>query len=244
LEYIGRSTAFIGEHHNLLTIIEKAEKPLHVTTRGDYVWCQCDCGNPNLVRVSIKNFKAGYVKSCGCIRKGSKTLDITGQTFNYLKVLNRNEEKTAINPRKVIWDCKCLLCGSITSVAGSNLKNNHTKSCGCLKSDGETKIAILLQQNNINFKKQFGFNDLKYKNPLKFDFAILDSENNLSHLIEFDGSQHYIVSGWNTKENFKLVQERDNLKNKYCKNNNIKLIRIKYNEEITLEKLIGGMKID
>lgn len=34
----------------------------------------------------------------------------------------------------------------------------------------------------------------------------------------------------------KLRQKRDQIKNEYCKNNNIRLLRIKYNENIS-EKL-------
>jgi hypothetical protein len=58
-------------------------------------------------------------------------------------------------------------------------------------SNGELKIYNLLKENNINFKKEFTVQDLKspIKNtiPLRFDFAILDNNNNLIKLIEFQG---------------------------------------------------------
>jgi len=41
---------------------------------------------------------------------------------------------------------------------------------------------------------------------------------------------------WGGEEEFKNIQKRDQIKNEYCKNNNIKLLRIKYNENI-LDKL-------
>ena len=49
----------------------------------------------------------------------------------------------------------------------------------------------------------------------------------------------YRNSGWNTKENFEKTKIRDQIKNEYCFEKNIKLIRIKYNEDITLEKILG-----
>ena len=52
-----------------------------------------------------------------------KFIDLTGQKFGNLTVVkyigNRN------------WECKCD-CGNVTTVKGYNLKNGHTKSCGCL----------------------------------------------------------------------------------------------------------------
>jgi len=40
----------------------------------------------------------------------------------------------------------------------------------------------------VSFKKQYVFDDLKGdKAPLRFDFAIFDSQDELLFLIEFDG---------------------------------------------------------
>ena len=68
--------------------------------------------------------------------------------------------------------------------------------------------------------------------PLKFDFAIFNNQNKLKYLIEYDGTQHfeYTDSGWNTKNHFEYTQKHDELKNNYCKSNNIPLIRIKYTQ--------------
>ena len=44
--------------------------------------------------------------------------------------------------------------------------------------------------------------------------------------------QHYYYtnSGWNTEEHFKDMKYRDSIKNKFCKDNNINLIRIPYTD--------------
>ena len=59
-------------------------------------------------------------------------LDLTGQKFNYLSVLERDNEYTKINNIKhgVYWKCQCE-CGKITSVRSDCLRKNIIKSCGC-----------------------------------------------------------------------------------------------------------------
>lgn len=57
----------------------------------------------------------------------------------------------------------------------------------CNESKGEKAIEFYLKNKNINFKREYKFNDCKYKLPLPFDFYI--EKYNLC--IEFDGEQHY-----------------------------------------------------
>lgn len=57
-----------------------------------------------------------------------KLLDLIGKKFGRLVVIrqeNSNQNK------KSRWLCKCD-CGKKTIIIGSNLKNGHTQSCGCL----------------------------------------------------------------------------------------------------------------
>ena len=225
----------IGKTYNHLTILSlDEEKKQEQINKGikkirTYFKCQCDCGNICSIRAdSVKN---GHSTSCGCAKiqaaanQGrSKLIDLTNQTFGKLTVLKRDDN---YNGEKVKWICQCE-CGNIISVFGSNLTKLHTTSCGCiLKSIGEANIEKILKENNINYAKEYSFNDLKNKGKLRFDFAIFDNNNNLIELIEFDGRQHTNdYTPWNSIETLKERQYRDNLKNDYCKKNNIKLIRI------------------
>ena len=59
----------------------------------------------------------------------SKLIDLTGQQFGYLTVLERD----LTNLNKTYWKCQCE-CGKITIVDGYKLRNNKIKSCGCMKS--------------------------------------------------------------------------------------------------------------
>lgn len=110
---------------------------------------------------------------------------------------------------------------------------NHTNGCGCPVckiSKGEKNIMNLLKSYNINYIYQKTFDNCKgYKNKLPFDFYLPD----LNTCIEFDGIQHYeSVEYFGGEETLKKTLETDKLKNEYCLNNNIRLIRIKYNENI------------
>ena len=68
-----------------------------------------------------------------------KFIDLVGQKFNHLTVLKRAENIG----RYTAWLCECD-CPDATKiiVRGANLKNNHTKSCGC------QRIAANIKRNN------------------------------------------------------------------------------------------------
>lgn len=55
-------------------------------------------------------------------------INLIGQRFNNLLVI----ERASNIGRYTAWKCKCD-CGKECVVRGADLKNNHTKSCGCLK---------------------------------------------------------------------------------------------------------------
>ena len=71
----------------------------------------------------------------------------------------------------------------------------------------------------------------------KFDFFI-----NNSYLIEYDGETHYNsnLHGWHNHTQLQAQQERDAIKNQWCKENNIPLIRIPYThlKKLSIEDLL------
>ena len=69
--------------------------------------------------------------------------------------------------------------------------------------------------------------------PYFFDFAILDEDENLVCLIEYQGEQHYHELSKSIKDFGKTQREiSDPAKRAYCKQNNIKLFEIAYNENV------------
>ena len=109
---------------------------------------------------------------------------------------------------------------------------SHLNGSGCPKcndSKGETQISLLLDKYDIKYFKQFKFEGCKNKRQLPFDFYLPDYNT----CIEFDGIQHFEINDyWGGKYNLEKIQNNDNIKNNFCKESNIKLIRIKYNENI------------
>lgn len=90
------------------------------------------------------------------------------------------------------------------------------------------KVAYdYLVHNDFKIRVQYKFNDLAGENNelLKFDFGIVDENENLLGLIEVDDSEHY----FNTKHDRRIkARLRDKRKDEYCNLNNIKLFRLKY----------------
>jgi len=109
---------------------------------------------------------------------------------------------------------------------------DHYRGLGCPKcatSKGEDFIINYLNDRNIVYNYQKTFDGCIYKNKLPFDFYI----PSINLLIEYDGEQHYmIVENWGGEKEFKLRQKKDRIKNRFCKENSIKLERIKYDEDL------------
>jgi hypothetical protein len=122
------------------------------------------------------------------------------------------------------------------------LANNHLNGHGCpicKYSKGELKIKHYLTEKEIVFIPQKRFKDCKDKHTLPFDFYLPD----YNVCIEYNGEQHYTsVSFWGGDDGLKIRKKRDKIKNKYCKDNNIILIIIKYDEDVNNKlKEINGV---
>ncbi len=102
-------------------------------------------------------------------------------------------------------------------------------------SKGENKICNYLSNNNIDFIKEYIFDDCIYKKHLKFDFYIPI----LDLIIEYNGQQHYSpVKIFGGEEKYKETIKRDKIKIDYCKNNKIKMIVIPYWDYDNIETIL------
>lgn len=68
----------------------------------------------------------------------SKSIDLTGQTFNNLTVIHRAKNNKF---RQTCWKCQCR-CGNVTFVPTNRLLTGRIKSCGCLNSERRLKQII------------------------------------------------------------------------------------------------------
>lgn len=221
----------------------KAKKPPKMAL------CQCDCGTKRYKE--YRDLYSGRSLSCGCLRNEqlsqenfNRGIIDQGTKFGHLTFIkDLGYRKEASRDKQIRWAlCQCD-CGNFIEVSNNNLKSGGTQSCGCVKSRGERVIADLLRKNNINFIQQYTFNDLRTEKNglLRFDFAIF-KEDKLYKLVEFDGRQHFLGpdATWSQSDSLETIQQRDKLKDEYCKKNNIPLLRIPYTQigNITLNNLI------
>jgi hypothetical protein len=111
--------------------------------------------------------------------------------------------------------------------------------CPCRStSRGESTVSKVLKSYKVDFKREYTFEDCKDVNQLRFDFAIF-RDSLILCLIEYDGKQHFEPIEWfGGREAFEATRVRDEIKNNYCKENNIPLLRIPYWEKDNIETLI------
>lgn len=135
---------------------------------------------------------------------------------------------------------KCKNCGYEWLAKPNNILSG--KGCPhCRVSYGEKKIFKWLQTHKINFYTQYVFPQCKNVLELPFDFYI--PEKNLC--IEYDGEQHYKpcqfggISLEEAKTRLAECQKRDRIKNEYCKNNGINLLRINYKQFKEIEQILS-----
>ena len=236
----------IGQKFGRLTVIKEVEQPKNKKTPGKYYYCSCDCGG-SIIAVGIY-LRNGNTKSCGCLVKENSqnainkinkySLDVTGQKFGKLTALYPTDKRSGTS---IKWHCRCE-CGNECDVSLNNLKKGNVKSCGCLISTGEAIIYSILTKKNITFQTQYIYQDLLSQNgnPLRFDFAI--NLNNNFILLEYQGIQHFNKNNkWHTDE---LIYN-DQLKKEYCKQHNIPLYYITYNDNIEemLERILTQYEI-
>lgn len=184
--------------------------------------------------------RGGSCPKCAWKNNGLK-LRTTHDAF--IKKMEKNNPDVEVLGRysgdKIKIPLRCKKCFFEWSATPNNISyKKHTGCPRCNSSKGEKEIERYLQLNNYNYQPQYSFLSLGRK---KFDFAVFDDEHTLLCLIEYDGIQHFqpVDFGGKGKEwalhQFQYTQIRDAEKTNYCLENNIKLIRIPYFENVFQE---------
>lgn len=136
-------------------------------------------------------------------------------------------EKLEYNNNKSIVNITCPIHGNF-----HQLLKNHISGSGCQKcnrSKGEIEVEKYLQNKKINIITQKKFKNCKNKRELPFDFYLPD----YNVCIEYDGEQHFKLNDyWGGAKQFKKIKIHDQIKNNFCHENDIKLLRIRYDEDV------------
>lgn len=180
-----------------------------------------------------------HINSNGCLKCGTKKSTIN-RTYTTLEFINKAKE---VHGNKYDYSNSFYIKGkipiSIICPKHGEFKqtpSSHFSGKGCIKcceSKGEREISNILLSLKIKFESQKKFATCKNITYLPFDFYL--PEQNIC--IEFDGDQHYKPIKWfGGLSGLKERQKNDKIKETFCKNNSIKLIRIKNGQNI-YEKL-------
>ncbi len=110
----------------------------------------------------------------------------------------------------------------------------HMYGTGCNKCDDYKfmkSVSHFLDKKDINYNKVYRFNNL----TLPFDFYIPKYRT----CIEFDGVQHFQpVDYFGGVEAFERLKTNDKIKEDYCEENYINLIRIRYDQIDDIYKIL------
>lgn len=168
-----------------------------------------------------------HLKGVGCPKCGNvykpttdefieQSIKIHGNHYDYSKVKYKN------TITKV--DIICLKHGPFQVRPNDHL----SKKSGCpicKLSKGEILIKQFLDENGVEYVREKTFDNCVYEKNLRFDFYL--PEYNIC--IEYDGEQHFNSSSYFGGEVFyNKTKKRDKIKNKFCEENNVELIRIPY----------------
>lgn len=186
---------------------------------------------------------------CAGKRLGEKTLaserlDLI-QEWDYENNNNLHPEQCfPLDSRLVSWICKD--CGYKWKASISNRNNtNKQKQTNCPKcNSNSSKISNIvlkfLENNNIEFVIEKRFSNCKYKSVLPFDFYLPD----YNCCIEVQGEHHYFPVRFGGKSideaslEFEKTKIKDLIKEDFCFQNKIFLLKISYWEFINTESIL------
>ena len=203
----------------------------------EYINCNQEleiiCPNGHNIKMSWKRFENG--RRCPHCSERSwinrkKNIESINEIISKEGYKFLEEYTTA----KTKMKCSCPN-GHIFEINWNNFKSG--KRCPyCRKSKGEEIIKSILEELKIDFIPQYKFKDCKDLLPLPFDFYL----PNYNLIIEYDGEQHFDINrAFNSNENkFWETVIHDAIKNAYCEDNNINMLRIPFWEYNNIKEII------
>jgi hypothetical protein len=127
-----------GEVFGRLTVTSQIDR--------DTWMCHCSCGKDHAV--PGVRLRSGNTTSCGC-GKGRRVIDLTGQRFGRLVVIERAPAKSTKDAR---WLVRCDCGIEPYGVYGHVLRSGRQQSCGCL---GRERSAIVNTTHGMSGTSEF-----------------------------------------------------------------------------------------
>jgi len=209
------------------------------------VWWRCKEGNEWKSKISERSLKKRKCPYCS----NQKVCKDNCLATTHSEITKEWSKKNDIKPTEVVAGSNkkvwwiCLICNYEWKASIKHRSRSKSNCPKCKFSKGEKEIFKILEKLNIRYQCQYKFKKI---NKYSFDFAIFKKYARKPYaVIEYHGKQHYEVvdfSGRNIKraeKEFKQIKKRDQLKKQFCKNNNIKLIEIKYTDFNNIEQILN-----
>ena len=155
---------------------------------------------------------------------------IHGEKYDYSKTVYTH----ALDKVEIM----CPIHGSFWQAASAHMNGDGCPKCSC--SHGEQQIQNILDNYNVEYIQHYRIETelrLFGKNPCFIVDFFLPKEN---LVVEFNGIQHYeIVERFHRIDSdFIKQKERDKKLRGWCKDNNIKLLEIKYDQIKHIEDIL------
>lgn len=225
------SDEFFELYKNHLIDLEHIEKSIFTY--------KCEKCNSSIVR------KADIIKTtthkrlcdtCGKRMSGAKKIITTQEKNKYLKHIGSQSiciDETNVGNKDIsLFKCSC----------GAEFKRkwnvvrtygfHRCNKCSKRQSYGEQLIEKILNARNIYFESEKRFENCRNKYALPFDFYL--PHYNL--VIEYDGIHHFEDVRYEGQ--CKQTRFNDEIKDRYCEDSGIRMLRIPYFEKDNIEKII------
>nr|WP_156736410.1 zinc-ribbon domain-containing protein [Mycobacterium sp. E3298] len=218
--------------------------PDHVTrSSSKVVWWLCpQCDSSYDMMISSRTSGGQNCPYCGGMRVNetnclAKTHPELLSEWDFKENKDVNPYNINSGSKKYVW-WKCSKCDHSWSAQPDSRTGMKSGCPKCAKkSIGEKLIIKELLKRDVLFKIEYKFQDLKSpkKYPMRYDFAVFDKNNKISFMIEFDEEYHFAEN----RKSYPKTKEYDNIKNEYCSNNKIPLVRIPYWDINNIEEIIA-----
>lgn len=176
----------------------------------------------------------------GCSYCGKKTLgdknlenqrpDISKE-WNYSKNNSLPSEYFQSSSKRVWWKCsRCEHEWEATIANRTSKKGTGCPRCNINLSKGVVEIEKIMISLGIGYILEKTFDDCRYKLPLPFDFYLPE----FNTCIEYQGEHHYKPVRYGNRslefseKEFELWKIKDKIKEDFCIENKINLIKIPY----------------
>lgn len=120
----------------------------------------------------------------------AKIIDLTGQRFGRLVVLQKSAQKSKNG--SAMWECRCD-CGNKVAVSAKHLKSGATKSCGCLRKELACQKGKTLfnKTNRYDLSGEYGVGFDNNNEEFYFD---LDDYEKIKQYSWYISSNGYVIA--------------------------------------------------